>query len=174
MQDRASGPAPSGEETAARRRRFLQLWTAVAGGAAALLAIGPPLAFLFWPVRRRPVEEWVGAGLAESFPPGETVQVRARVPGREGWSGPSAHTAFYVRRDGEDAFTAFSMYCTHTGCPVRWVPGANLFLCPCHGGAFSRDGAVVSGPPPRPLERLPVRVRDGNVEVMPTGVPLEG
>ena len=49
--------------------------------------------------------------------------------------------------------------------PVGWVEGAELFLCPCHGGAFHRDGTVAAGPPPRPLPRLDVRVRGGRVEL---------
>jgi menaquinol-cytochrome c reductase iron-sulfur subunit len=24
---------------------------------------------------------------------------------------------------------AFSINCTHLGCPVRWLPDANLFMC---------------------------------------------
>jgi len=41
---------------------------------------------------------------------------------------------------------------------VRWNAPKKQFLCPCHGGVYDRDGRVVSGPPPRPLERLNVRV----------------
>jgi Rieske Fe-S protein len=33
-----------------------------------------------------------------------------------------------------------------------------LYVCPCHGGAYDRDGRVVAGPPPQPLQRLAVRV----------------
>jgi menaquinol-cytochrome c reductase iron-sulfur subunit len=85
--------------------------------------------------------------------------------------GYANESAAWLRRDGEDEFVAFSAYCTHTGCPVRWVAGAEMFMCPCHGGSFWRDGSVAAGPPPRPLERLQVRIRDGQVEVSPIGVP---
>ena len=39
-------------------------------------------------------------------------------------------------------FTAYSMYCTHLGCPIHWLPQADMFLCPCHGSAFYASGSV--------------------------------
>jgi menaquinol-cytochrome c reductase iron-sulfur subunit len=39
-------------------------------------------------------------------------------------------------------------------------------MCPCHGGVYYKDGSVAAGPPPRPLERYPVRVQDGQVEIL--------
>jgi Rieske Fe-S protein len=53
--------------------------------------------------------------------------------------------------------------CTHGGCLVGWRDDRNRFLCPCHGGTYDVQGAVVSGPPPRPLDELPVRIASGTV-----------
>jgi Rieske Fe-S protein len=59
---------------------------------------------------------------------------------------------------------AFSQKCTHLGCVVYWSPGAQEMECPCHEGHFdARTGAVISGPPQRPLGRIDVEVRDGTV-----------
>lgn len=55
-------------------------------------------------------------------------------------------------------FVALSAVCTHLGCIVKWLPEANEFLCPCHGGRFSPQGEVLAGPPPKPLESLPVKL----------------
>ena len=55
---------------------------------------------------------------------------------------------------------------------MRWVPDAELFMCPCHGGVYYKDGKVAAGPPPRPLSRYPVRVRAGNVEVRTMPIPI--
>jgi len=60
---------------------------------------------------------------------------------------------------------AFSAVCTHLGCIVRWEAGMEHLYCACHGGMFDRDGQVVGGPPPRPLARYPVEVREGQVYV---------
>jgi cytochrome b6-f complex iron-sulfur subunit len=61
------------------------------------------------------------------------------------------------------AFAAFSAVCTHLGCIVKWVTEKQEFLCPCHGGRFSTEGTVLGGPPPKPLESLPVAVQGDQV-----------
>jgi menaquinol-cytochrome c reductase iron-sulfur subunit len=61
----------------------------------------------------------------------------------------------------------FSGECTHLGCNFDWSPQEQLFACPCHGGRFDRTGRCVGGPPPRPLDRYPVRTVDGTLYVKP-------
>jgi cytochrome b6-f complex iron-sulfur subunit len=61
---------------------------------------------------------------------------------------------------------ALSAICTHLGCTVQWRPEEKKFICPCHQGIYDFNGNVVSGPPPRSLEKLPVKVRDGQVFVL--------
>ncbi|GBD35880.1 Cytochrome b6-f complex iron-sulfur subunit [bacterium HR36] len=61
----------------------------------------------------------------------------------------------------ESALTAFTSACPHLGCSVRYALDADQFVCPCHAGVFDLSGDVVDGPPPRPMDRLAVRlVRD--------------
>ena len=103
---------------------------------------------------------------------GQTLKVTFSDPAPVPWAGFAADSAAWLRREGGDSFVAFSIYCTHTGCPVRWENGSQLFLCPCHGGTFYSDGSVAGGPPRVPLERHPVRVRNGNVELQTIGVPV--
>ena len=55
---------------------------------------------------------------------------------------------------------------------MRWLADAQLFLCPCHGGVYNGDGSVAAGPPPKPLPRYPVRVRDGRVEILTSPLPV--
>jgi cytochrome b6-f complex iron-sulfur subunit len=64
-----------------------------------------------------------------------------------------------------EGVTALSMICTHLGCIVQWQEGNQQFYCPCHDGRYDRDGDVVSGPPPIPLERLPVKLLGDKVIV---------
>lgn len=66
-----------------------------------------------------------------------------------------------TRREWTDqGFVAYSAICTHLGCTVlAELQGGGIF-CPCHGGVFDprRGAIVVSGPPPRPLPQLPIRI----------------
>lgn len=156
------------------RRRFLVRLSAGLVATTAALASVPLIGFLFSPVIRRDPATWRVVGGLEDFPIGETVKVRFLDPAPVPWAGYAGRSAAWLRRDAPRSFTAFSMYCTHTGCPVSWEAGAKLFMCPCHGGVFYEDGRVAAGPPPRPLERLQVRVRNGQVEIHAVGAPLPG
>jgi len=59
---------------------------------------------------------------------------------------------------------AYSAICTHLGCIVSWNDRKGAIMCPCHDGYFNPvTGAVVSGPPPKPLASFEVIQRDGKV-----------
>jgi Rieske Fe-S protein len=56
---------------------------------------------------------------------------------------------------------AFSQQCTHLGCVVYYEAEEDRWHCPCHEGNFATlTGAVISGPPTRPLGRIDVEIRD--------------
>jgi len=73
-------------------------------------------------------------------------------------------SAVLIKKQGGD-LVALSAVCTHLGCIVRWEQDKQTFLCPCHAGRYTADGAVISGPPPRPLAQLPFSVTDGIITV---------
>lgn len=75
----------------------------------------------------------------------------------DGWFETRKHTVVYLDREG-DSYRALSATCSHLGCRVSWDPASSRFLCPCHGGVYDRDGRVVEGPPPQPLQRVNLRV----------------
>ena len=60
---------------------------------------------------------------------------------------------------------ALSLICTHLGCIVNWHPEQNRLICPCHAGAYDLNGAVVAGPPPRPLPSYEVKLSGDKVVV---------
>jgi len=45
----------------------------------------------------------------------------------------------------------------HLGCIVSWHPEEKRLICPCHAGIYDINGAVLGGPPPRPLPSYEVR-----------------
>ena len=73
-----------------------------------------------------------------------------------------------VLQTSPGTFVALSAVCTHLGCIVKWESENNSFLCPCHGGRFSPQGEVLSGPPPAALESLPVTL-DGDQLIIGEG-----
>ena len=157
----ASEPTGEGPD----RRRLLA--GMVAGAAAAIGGTLTALAarFLGGPPGGGAVAP-VSVGPASTFASDTPVEVTLA------YSRPDAYrtedrreTAFLVRLP--EGLVALSSTCTHLGCSVHWDPAGGLFKCPCHGGVYRADGTVVSGPPPRPLTRLPIEIRAGQVFVHP-------
>jgi nitrite reductase/ring-hydroxylating ferredoxin subunit len=70
-------------------------------------------------------------------------------------------TAILIRTtDGE--YHAYGQKCTHLACPVYYEKRRGRIECPCHEAGFdAKTGAVLYGPPPRPLDRIEIEVRDG-------------
>ena len=60
-----------------------------------------------------------------------------------------------------EGFSVFSATCSHLGCLVNYNKEKGEFECPCHGGRYDLSGRNVAGPPPAPLNRLPVRIEQG-------------
>jgi menaquinol-cytochrome c reductase iron-sulfur subunit len=171
-----SGDAPremseASPETLRRREFFARLSLALGALGTAIVAL-PIVGFLLSPFFEKTPRVWRSVGPVDGFRIGETVEVSFPDSSPLPWAGIVARTAAWLRRDGAEVFVAFSVNCTHLGCPVRWLPDANLFMCPCHGGVYYQDGTVAAGPPPRPLPRYPVRVRNGQVEIQTSPIPI--
>ncbi len=154
-------------------RRSLIRWLMGGLGGLAALAVGVPvLGVLVEPMLRGMPLEWKPVGPVEKFAVGTTQEVTFTDPTGEPWAGPAAKRGAWLRRDSASHFTAFSINCTHLGCPVRWMKEARLFMCPCHGGVYYPNGDVAAGPPPKALSRYPVRVRSGQVQVATVPLPI--
>jgi menaquinol-cytochrome c reductase iron-sulfur subunit len=153
------------------RRTFLTRIVLGVGGLIGLVLTAPVIGFLVEPIRRARTRVWRDIGRLDAFEVGKTVKVQYLEPDAVPWAGLTAENAAYVRRLEDDRFVAFSIYCTHTGCPIRWDEGSRLFICPCHGGAFNADGSISAGPPPKPLAQHSIRVEDGLVQIRSMGLP---
>ncbi len=70
----------------------------------------------------------------------------------------------------DQEFVVFSGKCPHLGCAYKWKENhkkfGRVFWCPCHLSIYKLDGEVVSGPAPRRLDVLPVRVRGNTIEIV--------
>ena len=58
---------------------------------------------------------------------------------------------------------AYSTICTHQGCAINKIENG-ILRCPCHMSGFRiADGSVESGPAPKPLVSVNVKVENGQV-----------
>jgi Rieske Fe-S protein len=100
---------------------------------------------------------WRRAATVFDLPPSGPLAVVLAEQKNDGWYRTRSQQVVFIDRDG-DGYRALSAICSHLGCRVRFDAAKDQFICPCHGGVYSRDGRVVAGPPPEPLTRLTVRV----------------
>ncbi|MGA8532294.1 MAG: Rieske (2Fe-2S) protein [Acidobacteriaceae bacterium] len=153
-------------------------WLLLAAGAAlnGLVGIGlaiPIVRYLLAPVRKdSDYNSWVTLGSVDQFPVGQTRLTSYKTPWTRPWDGETDEVACYVRREGSAQFKVFAINCAHLGCPVRWFPQSQLFMCPCHGGVYYADGSRASGPPERGLFTYDHKVTGGQLQIdagqMPT------
>jgi menaquinol-cytochrome c reductase iron-sulfur subunit len=165
--------AVRGEALSPERRRFLGGLSIALSAIAAVIVGIPVVGFILGPLIQSEEPVWRHVGAVDSFLIGQTVRVTFTDPSPMRWAGVTALTAAWLRRLDVERFVAFAVNCAHLGCPVRWLPKAELFMCPCHGGVYYADGSVAAGPPPRGLFKYPVRVHDGQVEILASAVPIE-
>jgi len=90
------------------------------------------------------------AGLA-SIPVGGSVAAK-----------DAAGRPIIITRTADTSVVAFSAICTHLGCTV--APAGKTLDCPCHGSVYdATTGKVLSGPAPRPLPAVPVKISGSEV-----------
>ena len=162
--------------TMTRRGALVKVGLVFNGLVAAALAV-PMVRYLLSPVARGQgggYLSWVPLARVDRFPEGETRLATFRNPYVTPTDGKTVNTACWVRRIAGDRFQVFAVNCAHLGCPVRWFPQSGLFLCPCHGGAYYRDGARASGPPERGLFEYPSRVQNGTLSIQAGALPTPG
>jgi Rieske Fe-S protein len=81
-----------------------------------------------------------------------------------------AWAVYKLCEDGE--YVAFEQKCTHLSCAVVYSRERDRLECPCHQGYFSATtGAVLQGPPPRPLARI--RLEKRGDELVAVGIKTD-
>jgi len=166
----------SNDNTISRRGLFMKVGILFNGLVATALAV-PIVGFVLSSVTRGRANaylSWVPLGPVNDFPEGQTRLATFRNPYVTPTDGKTVDTACWVRRVAGEEFQVFAVNCAHLGCPVRWFPQSGLFMCPCHGGAYYRDGSRASGPPERGLFEYPYKVKDGVVTIQAGELPTPG
>lgn len=143
------------------RRSFLQIATACIGGLVSFAAGIPLIGFAISPAWKKGESQWVDVGFVDSLKNSRFKKVNYTFTAKDGWVKATKKRSVYVTDMGNDEWSVFSRTCSHLGCLVRWDESKESFLCPCHGAVFDKNGAVVAGPPPEPLQKLEVKVENG-------------
>ncbi len=155
------------------RRSFLFKMSIAINALVAAAIATPVIGYLLGPIRRKGgYNSWIALGEVSDYREGETVLATYRNPDTNQWDGDTGKVACYVRREAGNTFTVFAVNCAHLGCPVRWFPQSELFMCPCHGGVYYSNGDRAAGPPERGLFTYDYRVTGGKLMInagqMPT------
>ncbi len=114
-------------------------------------------------------EEWLTLAPASAAEPGVPTPFTFSRMKEVGWRRVRINrTVYAITNDGENV-TVFSDACTHLSCKVHWDAERNAFVCPCHNGVFDKEGNVVSGPPPRPLDRFEAKIENDQLMILVEG-----
>lgn len=147
MQRAPSDNIPTAGPTTFSRRTFLDALLTVGFVSTAAAAAYPVSRFLVPPASGEAATSSVVAGKALSLRP------------NSGLIFPFGTRPAIVVRTAEGELRAFSAVCSHLECTVQFKPDTSQIWCACHNGLYDLAGNVVSGPPPRGLERFTVNLR---------------
>jgi menaquinol-cytochrome c reductase iron-sulfur subunit len=165
----SANPPEEPASSAIGRRTFTGLMAAAFATFIGSVVGLPALAYLAGPLRQRSSVSWISLGNAAALVSSTPKAVSLSVISQDGWRKTSSSRTVWVLSNAPDEIVAFNGHCTHLGCSYGWQTGgahAGSFFCPCHEGVYDSTGAVIAGPPPRPLDRLETSVVDGELFVL--------
>jgi menaquinol-cytochrome c reductase iron-sulfur subunit len=155
------------QENKIGRQGFMKAIIAAVGG---IITAGmgiPAVAYILGPVlNKAEQQDWIRIGSTSKVELGTPTLFKARIERQAGWIVNEEEKSVYVLTDDGRSYVAMSNICTHLGCRVRWIADQSEFFCPCHNAVYDREGNVVSGPPPRPLDRFQVKVEDDQLFIL--------
>ncbi len=99
----------------------------------------------------------VGAEISFDYPDENSPAVLLRLDGpAEGGIGPN------------NSIVAFSILCTHKGCPVQYRKDKQMLICPCHFSSFdaAKGGRIIIGQANETLPQINLRIHDDKVQAV--------
>ena len=148
------------------RRSFLKTATfAIVGFISSALAL-PAVAYVIGPALSKKADQgWLALGSVSKVETGTPTLFKFTVQVKNGWIIDESEHSVYIYTDNGRDFIGLSNICTHLGCRVRWIDKKKEFFCPCHNGVFDQSGNVLSGPPPRPLDKYEIKLESDQIYV---------
>jgi Rieske Fe-S protein len=132
------------------------------------LSIGiPATAYVISPANQENQSQtWILVGSTSKIEIGTPTLFKIKIKRTSGWIVTEEELSVYVLTENGRDYIVMSNICTHLGCRIRWIDEKDQFFCPCHNGIFNKVGDVVSGPPPKPLNRFMVKVENNELFVL--------
>ena len=146
------------------RRKFMGIAATTINLILAGAFVGPVIGFITSPLSRKKQGRWIPILWEREIGVGEIKDVTYEIEVEDGYHTVKRKYTVFLSRT-ESGVTCFDPACTHLGCRVKFKENSHKFFCPCHGGVFTAEGNVVSGPPPKPLEQHQVKVEKGQIWV---------
>ena len=135
------------------RRRFISWSLILSLGAVIMCICGVVWSFIKPPKKKNSFGGIINGGLLVDLP--EMDSTPKLVPEGRFW--------FVHDKQG---VSALHSSCTHLECRFNWDLQKRVFICPCHGSVFGRDGTVLNGPAKRSLDRFPIKLVSDNGDVI--------
>ena len=126
----------------------------------------PLIGYVISPAFRRQTKYWVEIGDIATLNVKEPQQLSFVATIQDGWMKTTSVRSVWAVRQHNKEIVTYAPLCTHLGCGYHWNVNEQKFICPCHLSIFDIDGKVLSGPAPRPLDRLPVKVEEEKLYVV--------
>lgn len=149
------------EDKGMSRRDFMKATVFSVGGLIGAMIGLPAIGYIVGPVLKQGITTWIRLGPIGKVELDNPTLFKTTVEMQTGWIKSREQISAYVLTENGQDYMVMSNICTHLGCRVRWIDGQQRFYCPCHNGVYAKDGSVISGPPPRPLDRFENKVEDG-------------
>ena len=126
----------------------------------------PAIVYIIGPAKKSEDSQfWVRLGQLTKIEIGTPTLFKPKVERRNGWIVDEQELGVFVLTEDGQNYIAMSNICTHLGCRIRWIKEQEQFLSPCHNGIFDKNGYVVSGPPPRPLDVFETKIENGELYI---------
>ena len=155
------------DESQIKREGFLKIAIVGIGGFIGVTLGIPALGYIASPANLKDQSQvWIRVGSTSKVEIGTPTLFKIKVKRTTGWIVNEEEFSVYVLTENGRDYIVMSNICTHLGCRVRWIEEKDQFFCPCHNGIFNKQGDVVSGPPPKPLNQFQVKVEDNTIFVL--------
>ena len=158
MREPSLQPPMTGRDFAAtenpERRRWITALLGTTFGAVIVSFLYPVLRYLIPPLALEPSQSE------------EELDVKAsQIPNNSARIVPFAGKPVLILRTASGELRALTATCTHLACTVQYRGDRSDVWCACHNGVYDVNGVNVSGPPPRALTKLDVKVRGDRIVI---------